>query len=264
MEQTQTLGFALYGLGNVQAGLGELREARKTAVQQWQLVENTSHEGMAHTAEGTATIELIAGEWNRAIEVINLAAAEGVPPFSEALMHFLKTQAYLGRGDLVAAVPMLEESLDKALAYRSKQVQLLVVTALGQAYLEAGKQECAAERVQEALAWADELGVPRAPILLLVGRVAMARGQMPQAHAYFDEALSFFVGGQQKPMEAHAHVSLASLKHATNDPSAARPHIETATALFVYMGAEWFASRTIELAGQLGIRLPADEGSVSS
>ena len=171
---------------------------------------------------------------------------------------------WLGRGDVAAAVPMLEESLGKALAYRSKQVQLWVVNALGSAYLEAGKQEAAAERALEALTRAEELGVPRAPVLLLAGRVAMAQGAISQARSYLDEALNFFVAGQQKPSEAQAHVCLAILEHESGDAAATHRHLEAASALFDGMGAAWFASRTIVLAEGLGIQLPAQEHPLSS
>jgi tetratricopeptide (TPR) repeat protein len=255
----RTLRQALYGLGYAKAELGELSEARVVFTKLAELKPAPGSREMVNSAEIAAWVDLMAGDWNKVIERMTAELENEPPPFSEALLYQMLSTAYLGRGDVDRALPMLELALEKAKRYRGRYEQLGVALQLGHAYCESGRWDDAAQLAQESLRGARETESPIAGAQLLLGRIELERGAMREARNCLENALRSFSASGRRPMEARTHLYLASLGHAEGKLDEARGHLHAAHQVYSDMGASWFVAKIASLTNEFGVPIDFDD-----
>ena len=155
-------------------------------------------------------------------------AAQEHPVF---LGEVYAAQAFLARG-LGEHQRMVERSQAalKLLPNSSLNSRCLVSVNLGIAYWHMGQMGAAGEALEEALGAGQATGNHYAVLtaLIFLGRVLAVGGQLHQARGYFERAIQY---GDQIPINALAHMDLATLHYEWNQLDVSDEHLQKATVI---------------------------------
>jgi tetratricopeptide (TPR) repeat protein len=213
-------------------------------------------EGVAHGTEGVRIAEAVdrpygllqayppigflylrKGDLHQAIAALerglSIYQAWPGPLFFPALASALGL-AYALDGRTAEALPLLEQAVEQATQLMHDQPLLLA--ALSEAYLLAGRLEEAGDRAGRALDLArthKERG-NQAHALRLLGEIA-AHGDLPQvalAEDYYRQAIALAEELGMRPLLAHCHLGLGCLYAKTGHPEPARLELTAAIALY--------------------------------
>jgi LuxR family maltose regulon positive regulatory protein len=173
---------------------------------------------------------LLAGQYDVATPLLERLeqAAINIPAF---LGEIYAAQAYLARGvgnheRMIERSRMALELLPKS----SINSRGIVAMNLGLAYWHMGQMRGAEEVLTEVLEMAHATGNLYAALtaLIFLGRVLAVRGQLHQAEEYFKRAIQ---QGEDMPINALAHMDLATLHYEWNELEASDTHLQKAIAL---------------------------------
>ncbi len=161
------------------------------------------------------------------------------------------------KGDLAQAIPVLDDAVQQARQYRSRQVQSGSYRSLSEAYYRNGDIEKAREAACQSLALAKDIqflvGIGHAQRLL--GHIAHHRGNFSEAKSHVQEALEIFASIDSRFALASTHLDLASLAHVQSNQESTTTHLSTAHAWFNKLQIPKWAEKTEQLAGDYDVTL---------
>ncbi len=173
---------------------------------------------------------LLASQYDQAAPLLQRLeeAAQNIPPF---LGEIYAAQAYLARGveDHARMLERSTQALD-LLPKNSINSRGIVAVNLGLAYWHMGRMRETEDVLAEALEAAQATGNHYAALTALIfqGRVLAVRGQLYQAAEYFNNAI---LQGKEMPINALAHMDLATLNYEWNELDVSDVHLQKALAL---------------------------------
>lgn len=250
------LGWAYYVLGLIYVLSGDFELAVEAAARVDAIAEAIGDHRLQTNAATTIGWSLVTrGDWEAGIEAYQRALERSPDPFEAALVLGFLGYAYVEKGDVAKAIPMLEQAVQQANQYRSLQVQGWFKTFLGEAYLLNGQIEKAHDLALQGLALTRDIknwwGVGVAQCAL--GRIARASGTLSEAKTYFHEALDTFTSIQARFEVGRTHLDLAVLAHAAGDREAATTHLTEAHGLFMALQVPKYVARAEQCAQEFGV-----------
>jgi LuxR family maltose regulon positive regulatory protein len=173
---------------------------------------------------------LLVGDYQQAVPLLEYAE-QGGAELPEFLGEVYAAQAFLARG--VGDHPRMVERSQRAqqlLPVTALQSRTLVAVNLGLAYWHMGKMAEAEPALAEALQAGRATGNHYAALTALIfqGRVHAVRGELQRAAELAESALQ---QGGQMPINALAHMDLATLLYEWNQLPDCAAHVEQAIAL---------------------------------
>ncbi|MFQ5946688.1 MAG: tetratricopeptide repeat protein, partial [Anaerolineae bacterium] len=257
-EERLWLGEANWALAWDYYWMGDFERALETAARVGAIGETIGSrrlqsEGAAMTGLSYAT----RGEWAAGTEVCQRAFDLSPDRYEAALSEGFLGRAYLEKGDLTEAVPVLEQAVHQANQVRSRQVQAWFAALLGEAYLLNGQIEQARDLSTKALEIATAvkflIGVGLAQRAL--GRSAQTQGDLAEAQTHLNEALQTFASIRARFEVGRTHLDLAALAHAQGNREAMATHLSEAHSLFKGLRVPKYVERTEQLAKEFGVSL---------
>jgi transcriptional regulator with AAA-type ATPase domain/tetratricopeptide (TPR) repeat protein len=208
----------------------------------------------------TGWIHAITGAWDLGIDACQRALARSPDPLNTVVALGHLGYAHLEKGDARAAIPLLEDALDRMERFGFRQLQGRFTTFLGEAHLLEGRLAEARELVSlgvrlsaEARYWYG-LGWARHAL----GRIAHAAGDLGEAEQELTEAVATFARIHARFMVGRTRLSLAQVAHARHDAETAASHLGEAHALFRVLHVPHWLDRTAALGQEWSVAL-ADE-----
>ena len=167
--------------------------------------------------------------------------------------------AYLEQGNLAEAIPVLEQAVEEALRYRSRQVQSWFKAFLGEAYRLDQQLDKAQQLASQGYELASSIqhGWGTALAQRTLGRIAHSRGNLAEAGALLQEALDTFASIHARFEAGRTHLDLAALAHTQGNQERATAQLTQAQALFTALQVPRYVERTAHLARDYGITLRA-------
>jgi tetratricopeptide (TPR) repeat protein len=253
--------FARERLAWCLAELGEFVEAMARAEEAGRIAREVDHSRSLVFADRSLGLVLLRrGDVGQAIRPLELAVelCRGIP----AQNIFDATAAHLGyayalAGRLPEGVALLEEAVaDPAVTGAANHP--LFLAYLGEAHLLAGRPDDALAVARRALDLAHrqkERG-SEAWVLRLLGEIA-AHADPPDVEstqASYTQALARADELGMRPLAAHCHLGLGSVRRLTGDRARAREHLTTASTMYSEMGmSEWRARANAALGPPRGL-----------
>ncbi len=148
---------------------------------------------------------------------------------------------------MAAALPLLEQAVERADQMGLMGYQARRLVWLGEAYLLAGRMAEALECAERALTLARDLQEPSSEgqALWLRAEIA-ARREPPEreaAETAYHQALALAEAYGMRPLLAHCHLGLGTLHEALDEPEPARRELSLAAELFRSMDMVFWLSR---------------------
>ncbi len=195
--------------------------------------------------------------WAEGIEACHHALACAPDSYEAAVVTGVLGYAYLKKGDIPTAIRVLEDARHQASQYRSRQVQSWFAVFLIEAYLADGQIVRAHELALQGFAMSRDIGFPMGIGLTqrVLGRIAHARGNLPEAENCLQAALTIFAAIEAQHELARTQFDLASLAHTQGNQGTATTHLSTAYAGFKKLQILKWAERTEQLAQEYGVAL---------
>jgi tetratricopeptide (TPR) repeat protein len=252
------LGRALYSLGIAYYYTGDLHRTLELATRVQTLgttIGDRRHQVTALTLMGQSYTAQ--GAWEAAIEALQHAVTVSADAFDTALVIGYLGYAYLEQGDRAEALPLLEQAVQQARQYRSRQVQCQAILRLGEAYRLDGQIDKAQDLACQGLATAEDITFPLGVGLAqrLLGRIAQASDDPAEAQTYLQAALATLASIQSRYELARTHLDLASLANTQDDQGTATMHLSTAHAWFKKLQVPKWVEKTEQLAREYGVTL---------
>jgi len=222
------------------AELGLFTEGRALGDEGLRIAEAVAHPGSLMFASwGIGLLYLRQGDLPRALprleRAVGLCQDADFPGYFPQMAPALGAAYTLG-GGVAAAVPLLTQAMEQAIAMEMVYIQALCGLSLGEAHLLAGHLEAAHAHAEGALAHArvyQECG-HQAYALRLLGDIA-ARREPPdpeQAEAHYQHTLALAENLGMRPLQAHCHYGLGTLYSQTGRAALARAALSTAIELY--------------------------------
>jgi tetratricopeptide (TPR) repeat protein len=197
------------------------------------------------------------GAWEAGIEALQHAAAISPDAFETAWIMGNLGYAYMGKGDLAQAIPILEQAVQAADRYRSRQVQSMFRIYLGEAYHLDDQIEKASGSAYQGLKLAEAIkfpwGMGRAQRIL--GCIALTNGNLAEAEFYLQHALETLASIHACFEQARTHLDCAALAHTQGHQDTATTHLSTAYAWFQKLQVPKWMERTEQRAREYGVML---------
>lgn len=188
-EERAALGTAAYYLGVAYWFAGNPRPALEATARIDAIGQQIGDRRLQSNAAAlTAHAHDAAGEWDAALAACDRALALSPDPYERAFILGALGYAHAGKGDAEQAIRTLEEAVELATRYRSRQIQALFKTYLSAAYLLGAQAEKAREVALDALAIAGEIQAH-----LALAELGHARGDRAAVDKHLAEAHSVFV-----------------------------------------------------------------------
>ena len=232
------------------AELGEFAEGITIASDGLRIAEQlTSVFALVHLCSNSGTVHLLRGDLDAAIPLLEraLALAREHIPLSVTTGAAYLGYAYARRGRLPEALALLTEAVERAPS------EALTIRHLGEGHLLAGRRD---EAVRLALS---ALEVSRrgarggeAWTLHLLGVIAASAlpAEAATTEARFHEAAELAGTLGMRPLVAHCHLGLGTLYRRTGDHAKAQEHLTTAATMYREMGMTfWLEKADAELGG---------------
>jgi class 3 adenylate cyclase/tetratricopeptide (TPR) repeat protein len=239
------------------AELGEFQEGIAEGEESIRLAEVFDHRfTLAAALVNSSSQHLYRGDFVRAITLLERGLAvcrEGGIVLLTHLAHAFMGYALLLAGRGAEAISLLEQTIAQGTAEHPRDVHAYLLVRLGEAYLEAGKCNEAANLAGLAAEYTREHGERgnEARALRLLGEIA-AQADPPevgQAESYYQQALALTEELGMRPLAAHCHLGLGTLYQKVGREEPARA--ELATAIEMYRAMEmtcWLAKAEAALA----------------
>jgi tetratricopeptide (TPR) repeat protein len=218
---------------------GGFPEAATLIQEATRIAEAAGHPGsVAHALQGGGLLYLLKGDLNEAIPRLErslaMTNANQTPP-SPASLSFL-AHAYALADRVAEALPLFEESLERAAAAKFLPCNSLWIGWWGEAALVAGHLEDAMQYATRAfdISRAQKEQGYKAYALRLLGQIA-AHGNPPdidQATAHYQQALTLANELGMRPLQAHCHRGLGTLYRQTGQAEQARAELSTAIEMY--------------------------------
>ena len=218
---------------------GEFTEAITLIQEATRIAQAADHSGIiSHIINSGGLIYLLKGDLDEAISrlelTISLNQANQTPPAPTTLSFLAHTYALAGR--VAEALPLFEESLERAAAAKFLPCNSLWIGWWGEASLLAGLLKEAKQYARRAfeIARAQKEHGYEAYALRLLGKIA-AHDDEPdtkQSETYYHQALDGAKDLGMRPLQAHCHLDLGTLYGKTK--RSAKAHAELTTAVEIY------------------------------
>jgi tetratricopeptide (TPR) repeat protein len=235
---------------------GEFPEAVALIQEAAYIAEAADHTGSVANALHTGgLVYVLKGDLDGAISWLERGITmlrANQTPVSPAALSFL-AHAYTLAGRVAEALPLFEESLERAAAMKFLPCNSLWIGWWGEAALLAGHTEDAMQHATRArdIARAQKEQGYEAYALRLLGKIA-AHGHPPeveQAETHYQQALARADELGMRPLQAHCHFDLASLYGKTERAVEAQTELVTAAEMYREMGMLfWLAQAEAMLA----------------
>jgi tetratricopeptide (TPR) repeat protein len=254
------LGTANYVLAYSYAFIGEFGQALEAATRAEAIADTIGDRRLQTNAAAARGWSLMMrGDWEAGITACQDALERAPDPFETALALGLLGCAYLEQGNRAAAIPVLEQAVEEAIRYRSRQVQISVITYLGEAYRLDQQLDKAQQLASQGYELASSIRHSGGAALAqrTLGRLAHTRGNLAEAEALLQEALDTFASIHARFEAGRTHLDLAALAHTQGNQTGATAHLTQAQALFAALQVPRYVERTTHLARAYGITLHA-------
>jgi class 3 adenylate cyclase/tetratricopeptide (TPR) repeat protein len=198
------------------------------------------------------------GEWDTGIEWCRRSLDSSPDPLNTAGALGYLGAAYLEKGEVSQAMPLLEQSIEHWSQFRFPQLQGWFTALLGEALLQSGQLAKGHTLATQGLTIARQVqfwyGVGIAQRTL--GRSAQMRGALDEADQYLSDALQTFTT-MPAPFEVgRTHLALAELARQQGQHDIGAHHIQEAYRLFETLGATTYLHQSVQRAAGLGVSLP--------
>jgi tetratricopeptide (TPR) repeat protein len=225
------------------AELGEFAEGITIASDGLRIAEQlTSVFALVHVCSSSGTVHLLRGDLDAAIPLLEraLALAREHVPLQVTTGAAYLGYAYARRGRLPEALALLTEAVERAPS------EALTIRHLGEAHLLAGRRDEAvrlALRALEVSRWGARGG--EAWTLHLLGVIAASALPAEEAttEARFHEAAELAGTLGMRPLTAHCHLGLGKLYRRTGDGAKAEEHLATAKAMYREMDMGFYLAQ---------------------
>jgi tetratricopeptide (TPR) repeat protein len=227
-------------LGWCLATLGEFDAARATIEQGVLMVEAAHHAySLGNLYCSAGWVCMLQGKFQEAVIWVergrDLSQSENIPLLA-ALVTWRLGEAYALVGRIADGLALLEQAEEKLSVVGHMGYYLRTLTALGTAYLLAGRPTEARLSVQRALELSRkqmQLGV-EAEALHVLGNIDACQIQpdVAAADAAYQQALALAGQLGMSPLVAHCHVGLGKLYRQKSNPEQASEHFCTASAMY--------------------------------
>lgn len=215
-----------------------------------------------YAAWSTGWIYATRGDWEAGIEACQQGLKGATSPHNTTLALGYLGHAYLEKGDVAQAIPLLEQAVLQLGQFQQRRVQSWFTIILGEAYLWNGHVEKARALASQGLEMTRDTkhryGIGWAHRAL--GRIARAGGAFSEAEHHLHEALQTFTSIHARFEVGRTHLDLAALAHAQGNQQAAASHFQQAHSLFKALRVPTYVERVERLAQEFG--LPLSEASV--
>jgi tetratricopeptide (TPR) repeat protein len=173
--------------------------------------------------------------------------------------------AYTLAGRIAEALPLLEQSIEQAVAIRLMFCHAHRVAWLSEAYLLAGRLDEAYTQAQRALEFSrahKEWG-HEAYALRLLGEVHARRepSEVEAAETHYRQALTLAEALGMRPLQAHCHLGLGILYTKTGQWEQAHTELSTAIALYRAMEMTFWLPQAEAALAQTGGAAPVRRGA---
>jgi tetratricopeptide (TPR) repeat protein len=257
-EERWWLGYSLFGLGLLNHLVGYFNLSLKTATRLEALARAIGDRRLlSNAAQNKGWSFAAQGEWEAGIVACQEALSLSPDAYEKAWTLTLLGFAYLEKGEIAQAIPVLEQAVEQAALYRSRQVQSWVNTYLGEAYNRDNQYEKAQDFAHRGLTLAQDIKNPYGIGLAhrALGHIAQSHENPMEAKHAYDAALQVFSASQVYYEQARTHLDLASLAHTQNNPDTATTHLSTAYAWFNKLQVPKWVEKTEQLAQEYGVTL---------
>jgi class 3 adenylate cyclase/tetratricopeptide (TPR) repeat protein len=235
------------------AELGEFTEAAAYADEAVRIAESVGQPySLIFACMGLAIPHLAKGDAERALPPLERALALcetwNVPFFFAQIAQRLGS-AYARVGRIDEAVPLLERAIAR-LPVLFRNARAFHHTALGEAYLLAGRPDAADEEARRALAVAQECGTRgwQAWALRLLGEISSQREppRVTEARDQYRDALALATSLGMRPLVAHCRFGLGKLYGRASRPQEAQEHLATAMTMYREMDMQTWMEKVEE------------------
>jgi tetratricopeptide (TPR) repeat protein len=250
------LGQSLYVLGLLYSVFGESHRAIEVSTRVHAIGEIIGDCRLQTNALYTIGVNYTwQGGWETGIEALRYAQEISPDAFESALILGSLGYAYLEQNRVKEAVVILEQAVEAADRYRSRQVQSWFRSYLGEAYGADGQVDKAYDYANQGLERAKDIRSPWWIGLAqrALGRIAHTSNNLSDAETYLQEALTTFKNIQARYELARTRLDLASLAHTQGNPDTATMHLSTAYAWFQKLQVPQWVERTEQLARKYGM-----------
>jgi tetratricopeptide (TPR) repeat protein len=156
--------------------------------------------------------------------------------------------AYTHAGRLAEALPLLEESVERATSMKLKANQSIRLVRLAEAHVRAGRPESAFPLAAQALDLAQEQrerGHEAHAIRLLASiEVEREAPALDRAEEGYRKALALAEQLGMRPLQAHCHLGLGRLYRRTGNAEVAAAEVAAARDLYRTMGMTFWLHET--------------------
>jgi predicted ATPase len=239
------LGWCLTDLGEFTAAMAVAEEAVRMAE------AADDRYGLAFSESRVGLIHLRQGDPERALPWLE-RSLDGSRRFSFEITS-LQTAGPLGEaraacGATGEAFALLEQAAEQAASIRFVAVLPLILGALGEGYLLAGRLAQARHTAERMLQLTRAAGqqYDNSDALRILGEVytRVTPAEARQAEASYREALGIAEQIGTRPLAARCHLGLGKLYRATGQPESAQHHLGTAVSMFRDMGMRSWLEKT--------------------
>jgi tetratricopeptide (TPR) repeat protein len=239
------LGCGLAELGAFAEGQGYCEEALRMA-------EAVNHHfSLAVACYGAGVVSLYRGDYAQASHYLErglaLCQSEELPVWFPGIASSLGA-AYAGCGQVEAALPLLEQAVERADHMGITAYQARRLAWLGEAHLLAGRTADAVACAERALTLARELRETDSEGQVLWLRAEIATRCVPPeretAETAYHQAQALAEVYGMHPLIARCHLGLGTLYKALDEPEPARRELSRAAELFRTMDMAFWLSRT--------------------
>ena len=200
---------------------------------------------------GLGNVCVARGDVDRAIAVLERGLAHEPNEFNGRIWPFVASAlgaAYALAGRLADALPLLEESVTRAVGVKLKANHALRLARLAEAHLRAGKPESAFPLAAQALDLAQEQRERghEAHVLRLLASIDLER-EVPvldRAEEGYRKAIAIAEQLGMRPLQAHCHFDLARLHQRRRDVDAAASELAAARDLYREMDMTFWLRQT--------------------
>jgi tetratricopeptide (TPR) repeat protein len=233
---------------------GEFAEGVTFGEEAVRIAESADHTySRVQAAFGLGTLYVIQGRADLAIPILEqglvLARLENI----RFLIPFITGPlgvAYSLADQLDRAVAVLEQTVEQAVTMRLVANHALRLVWLGHAYLLAGRRESALDVARRALHTAEdrhETG-QRAYAHRLLGDIAVSaeEPEIPATQMAYREVIGLAEGLAMRPLVAHSHLGLGTLRCRTGRLEEAGEHLTMATTLYRDMDMRFWLDKAEE------------------
>jgi class 3 adenylate cyclase/tetratricopeptide (TPR) repeat protein len=200
---------------------------------------------------GLGNVCVARGDFDRAIAVLERGLDRELDELSTRVWPFVGSAlgaAYTHAGRLAEALPLLEESIERAVAVKLKANHSLRLARLAEAHLKAGRPEGAFPLAAQALDLAQEHRERghEANALRLLASIEIERETpaLDRAEEGYRKALALAEQLGMRPLQAHCHHGLGRLHRRRGDAASAAAAMAAARNLFRAMDMTFWLHQT--------------------